>query len=158
MKINEINVAEIKPYAKNQKKHPEEQIRNIATSIEKYGFIQPVVLSAENEIVIGHGRYLAAKDLGMEKIPCTYAENLTDDQIRELRIIDNKLNESEWDIEALKMDLADLDFSDFELDFNLGDEDEPFVMEYEEEAPESFKEYGEDIETKCKCPKCGYEW
>lgn len=119
MDIKEINLADIKPYAKNQKKHPETQVKNIATSIQKYGFVQPVVLDTNNEVIIGHGRLLAAKQLKMKQIPCVYAENLTDEQIRELRVIDNKLNESEWDIDLLKTDLIDLSFSDFDIDFGI---------------------------------------
>lgn len=162
MIIKEVKLESIKAYSRNQKKHPDEQVDNIVKSIKKYGFVQPVVLSADNEIVIGHGRVLAAKKLEMENIPCVYADNLTEKQIRELRILDNKLNESEWDMDFLKTELDELDFSEFEIDFNLDTEaNEPFTMEYEDEevnAPEEFKEYGEDIETKCKCPKCGYEW
>ena len=123
MNITEMKLADIKPYEKNQKKHPEEQVKNIATSIKKYGFVQPIVLSADNEIIIGHGRYLAAKQMKLKDVPCVYADNLTEEQIRELRIIDNKLNESEWDIDFLKMDLEELDFSDFDIDFGLGDDD-----------------------------------
>lgn len=122
MEIKNVKVADIIPYAKNQKKHPDSQVKNIATSIKKYGFVQPVVLDANNEVIIGHGRLLAAKQLKMKQIPCVYAENLTDEQIRELRIIDNKLNESEWDTDLLSKDLFDLDFSDFDIDFGLNDE------------------------------------
>lgn len=162
MNITEIKLTDIKPYERNQKKHPDTQINNIATSIDKYGFIQPLVLSSENEIVIGHGRYLAAKKLNMETVPCVYAENLSEEKIKELRILDNKLNESEWDMELLKQELEELDFSEFDIDFEIALEEAeadymPEPME-EKDAPEEFKEYGEDIETKCKCPKCGYEW
>lgn len=70
---------------------------------------------------------MAAEKLGMGSVPVVYAENLTEQQIRELRILDNKLNESEWDIDKLKLDLSDLDFGDFEdlnFDIDLDSDDE----------------------------------
>ena len=125
MKIEEVKIADIKPYERNQKKHPESQVKNIAKSIEKYGFVQPIVIDKNNEIIIGHGRYMAGGDiLGMKTVPCVRAENLTEQQIRELRILDNKLNESDWDIDLLKEDLDDLDFDDFDIDWGE-DDDEP---------------------------------
>ena len=139
MIIEEVKITDIKPYERNQKKHPESQVKNIAKSIEKYGFVQPIVIDKNNEIIIGHGRYTAGGDiLGMDTVPCVRAENLTDKQIRELRILDNKLNESDWDIDNLKLDLDDLDFSDFEdlnfnLDFDLSEENHNVI---EDEAPE----------------------
>ena len=155
----DVRLKDIKPYEKNQKKHDDTQINNIAISIDKYGFVQPLVLDKDNNIIIGHGRYLAAEKLNMESVPAVYAENLTDEQIRELRILDNKLNESEWDIDKLKLDLEELDFSEFDIDFDLGDDISDFGdSEYSASAPDEFQEYGDDIETKCKCPKCGYEW
>lgn len=155
----DVRLADVKPYEKNQKKHDDTQVNNIAISIDKYGFVQPLVLDKDNNIIIGHGRYLAAEKLKMESVPVVYAENLTDDQIRELRILDNKLNESEWDIDKLKLDLEELDFSEFDINFDLGDDISDFGdSEYSASAPDEFQEYGDDIETKCKCPKCGYEW
>ena len=118
----DVRLADIKPYEKNQKKHDDTQVNNIAISIDKYGFVQPLVLDKDNNIIIGHGRYLAAEKLNMESVPAVYAENLTDEQIRELRIIDNKLNESEWDIDKLKLDLEELDFSEFDLSFDIPDQ------------------------------------
>ena len=127
MKIEEVKLSDIKPYAKNQKKHPETQVKNIAKSIQKYGFVQPIVIDKNNEIIIGHGRYMAGGDiLGMETVPCVRVENLTEEQIRELRIIDNKLNESDWDMDLLKDDLYDLNFDDFDIDFGLDEDDEEF--------------------------------
>lgn len=155
MKISEVSISEIKMYEKNQKKHPDEQINNIAISIDKYGFVQPLVLDSNNEIIIGHGRYLAAKKLGIEKVPSVYADNLSEEQIRELRIIDNKLNESEWDIENLKLDLEELDFSEFNIDFNL-----PEDIEFNEDALNNLFEDAEPKEKepkKIQCPHCG-EW
>lgn len=118
MKTKEIDIDKIKPYAGNQKEHPEKQIDNIATSIREFGFIQPLVLDKENEIVIGHGRYLAAQKLNMKTAPVIYVENLTKEQVRKLRIIDNKLNESDWIVEKLKAELEQLDFSGFDISFD----------------------------------------
>lgn len=151
----DVRLADIKPYEKNQKKHDDTQVNNIAISIDKYGFVQPLVLDKDNNIIIGHGRYLAAEKLGMGSVPAVYVENLTDEQIRELRILDNKLNESEWDVEKLKLDLEELDFSEFDLDFNL-----PEDVEFDEDK---LNNLFEDAETKDKepkqiqCPHCG-EW
>jgi site-specific DNA-methyltransferase (adenine-specific) len=117
MKIKDIDIDKIRPYAGNQKEHPEKQIENIATSIREFGFIQPLVLDKENEIVIGHGRFLAAQKLELKTAPVVYVENLTKEQVRKLRIIDNKLNESSWNVEKLKADLDELDFSEFDISF-----------------------------------------
>ena len=139
MIIEEVKIADIKPYERNQKKHPESQVKNIAKSIEKYGFVQPIVIDKNNEIIIGHGRYMAGGDiLGMKTVPCVRAENLTDKQIRELRILDNKLNESDWDIDKLKKDIDELDFSEFDLDFDLDFEQEldEAIEEEEKQKPE----------------------
>ena len=74
----------------------------------------------------------------MKTVPCVRAENLTDKQIRELRILDNKLNESDWDVEKLKADLDELDFSEFDLDFDLDFEKEldEIIEEEEKQKPE----------------------
>lgn len=117
MKIKDIDIDKIRPYAGNQKEHPKKQIENIATSIREFGFIQPLVLDKENEIVIGHGRFLAAQKLELKTAPVVYVENLTKEQVRKLRIIDNKLNESSWNVEKLKADLDELDFSEFDISF-----------------------------------------
>ena len=124
MKVQNIKIEVIKPYEKNTKKHPEAQIKNIAESIKQFGFIQPVVLDNNNEIIIGHGRYLASQLLGYEEIPCVFVENLTEEQVRKLRILDNKLNESEWDDDLLRLELEDLDFGDFDVDFGLDFEEQ----------------------------------
>lgn len=155
MKIEELKLADIKPYERNQKKHPDEQINNIAISIDKYGFIQPIVVDGNNEIVIGHGRYLAAKKLEIKNVPCVRVEDLDEEEIRKLRIIDNKLNESEWDIEKLKEDIDELDFSEFDIDFNLSED-----IAFDEEQLNNLFEDSEPKDKepkKIQCPHCG-EW
>lgn len=154
MKVQNIKIEVIKPYEKNTKKHPETQIKNIAESIKQFGFIQPVVLDNNNEIIIGHGRYLASQLLGYEEIPCVFVDNLSEEQVRKLRILDNKLNESEWDDDLLRLELEDLDFGDFEIDFGLEEE----VKFSEEELDEFFEDAGEQKAKEpktIKCPHCG---
>ena len=70
MIVNKINIQDIKPYKNNAKKHDETQIKNVAESIKQFGFVQPIVLDKNNEIVIGHCRYEASKLLGLEEVPC----------------------------------------------------------------------------------------
>ena len=135
MEVKEININDIKPYGKNAKKHDEKQIDNVAESIKRYGFIQPCVIDKNNVLVIGHCRLLAAKKLGLKTIPCVYVDTLTDDEVRQLRLLDNKLNESDWDFDLLAEEIADLDFSGFDIDWGIpADEEETEIVE--DEPPE----------------------
>ena len=125
MDIVDIDPKILIPYGKNAKKHDKVQIKDIATSIKKYGFKQPVLVDKDNVIVVGHGRILGALQLKLQTVPCLIADDLTDEQIKEYRILDNKLNESDWDLDLLSEELNVLDLSDFELDFDFDlDEEE----------------------------------
>lgn len=119
MEIVNIKVKDLKPYEKNAKKHNQEQIDNVAKSIEKYGFVQPLVVDKDNVVIIGHCRLEASKKLKLKEVPCVMADTLTDEQVKELRLLDNKLNESDWDFDLLSEELADLDMSDFEIDWGI---------------------------------------
>ena len=119
MNIKNIAVKDLIPYEKNTKKHDDVQINNVAESIKQYGFVQPIVIDKNNVVVIGHCRLLAAKKLKMTDVPCVCVEDLTEEQVRKLRIIDNKSNESDWDLDFLNEELLDLDFSDFNFDFGI---------------------------------------
>lgn len=124
MRITDRAVEEIRPYEKNAKKHPDEQIERIANSIREFGWQQPLVVDKNDVLVIGHGRLLAAKKLGLKTVPVIKAEDLTDEQIRALRLADNKTNESEWDFDLLGGELDgifDIDMSKF--GFNLEEDD-----------------------------------
>lgn len=124
MQITEINVNDIKPYAKNAKKHPAEQVDHIANSIREFGFRQPLVIDKDNVLVIGHGRLAAAKRLGYDTVPCVMADDLTDDQIKALRLADNKTNESDWDFDFLDIELDDIDIDMSQFGFDLGDDED----------------------------------
>ena len=101
-------VSEIKPYEKNAKAHPKKQVEQIAASIKSFGFVQPLVVDKNNVIVIGHGRLEAAKLLGMTEVPTISVENLSDEEVKALRLADNKLNESEWDMNLVIEELKGL--------------------------------------------------
>lgn len=159
MQIIEMNVDEIKPYEKNAKKHPPEQVEHIANSIKEFGYQQPLVVDKDNVLVIGHGRLLASKKLGIEKVPVVRADELTEEQIKGLRLVDNKLNESEWDFDLLNEELdsiLDLDMGEFGFDLDF-EEDEPTTQTIKQGKEINLDEY-EDENFECECPKCGFKF
>lgn len=130
---------ELIPYEKNAKIHDEHQIRNLVTSLKRFGWQQDCVITSDNVLVIGHGRQMAAMRIGCE-IPVHVidkkAEDLTDEDIRELRIADNQTNaETGFDFELLAQDLDGLDFDGFDFDFNMPEQEEEVEI-VEVEAPE----------------------
>lgn len=111
-----LSPADIKPYRKNAKKHPPEQVDKIAESIKQFGFRQNLVVDENNVLVIGHGRWLAARKLGLERVPCMKVYDLSEEQLKALRLADNRVAESEWDDDILKIeldDITDLNMADF---------------------------------------------
>ena len=124
MNIIQRELDSIRPYTANAKKHDATQVANVAESIRQYGFVQPIVIDRDGVIVIGHCRALAAKKLGMNEVPCVCVDDLTPEQVKALRIVDNKSNESPWDFDILPDELAELDLSDFDFDFGIDDEEE----------------------------------
>ena len=121
------------PYDKNAKIHDEKQIRNLVTSLQRFGWQQDCVVTSDNVLVIGHGRRLAAMRIGCE-IPVHVidkkAEELTDEDIRELRIADNQTNaETGFDFEMLQADLEGLTFDGFDFDFEFPEiPEEPILV------------------------------
>lgn len=139
------DIASVKPYARNAKKHDETQIANVAESIKQFGWQQPIVCDADGIIIIGHCRLLAAKKLGLKKVPVKTVDNLSEEQVKKLRALDNKLNESDWDFDLLAEDIGELDFSGFDIEWGLpADVEETEIVE--DEAPE----VDEESEPICK--------
>lgn len=127
--IKEVDVSDLIPYEQNAKKHPDKQVEHIANSIREFGFRQPLVIDKNNVVVIGHGRLLAAKKLGMKTVPVTYADDLSEEQIKALRLADNKTNESEWDEAIKKLELGsifDIDMSKFGFE-TIEEEQNPYT-------------------------------
>ena len=124
MKIETIPTADLIPYARNSRTHSDAQLAQIAGSIREFGFTNPVLIDAENGIIAGHGRALAAGKLGLAEVPCIRLAHLTETQRRAYVIADNKLAiNAGWDEELLGLELADLREMDFDLSI-LGFTDE----------------------------------
>ncbi len=142
MKILNLEIKNILPYQTNPRKN-DEAVNVVANSLEEFGFQQPLVLDANNVIVVGHTRFRAAKQLGLETVPCVIADHLSSEQINAYRIMDNKsaeyaswhdgllvqemasLLESNYDLELTGF--SNLELKDMGLDVNLGFVDEGFI-------------------------------
>ena len=158
MKIVDTPLGEIRPYGRNAKKHDAKQVANVAESIRQYGFVQPIVADGDGVIVIGHCRYAAAKKLGMATVPVVRVDELTPEQVDALRIVDNKTNESPWDIELLMEDLPRLDLDAFDFDFSLpeikgeaeedGGEHDGAVEDPPEQAADEYAEMAAEFAEK----------
>ena len=123
IEIKYKNIKELKPYKKNAKKHPKEQVERIANSIKEFGFTQPVIIDKDNCVVAGHGRILGAKKAGLKEVPTVKLESLTEEQIKAYRLVDNKTNESDWDFSLLDEELGiiaqDIDMELFGFDLDM---------------------------------------
>ena len=143
-----LPVPEVRPYEKNPRKNAE-AVKYVKASIEKFGFKQPIIVDSNRVIIAGHTRLEAAKSLGMAEVPCIVADDLTDAQVKALRLADNKVAEfSEWDLDLLGGELgelaeiSDIDMGDFGFDDNLdkiGDEEENETEEKGVNLSETFQ-------------------
>lgn len=121
------DIERLAPYAKNAKVHDKKQVAAIAASLKEFGWNQPISVDKDGSIIAGHGRRLAALSLGMDKVPVWIRDDLTPEQVRALRLVDNKVAEGGIDTEMFRKEMADLDFdmtsffSDKELDFTIAD-------------------------------------
>ncbi len=139
-KVNIINIQidDLKPYAHNPKTHPAEQVEKIARSISEFGFLVPILIDADNSIIAGHGRLMAARKLGLIEVPTIQVDHLTEAQIRAYRIADNRLTESAWDIELLESEIAILQDMDFDIDLTGFDDIELGELFPSDPEPEDF--------------------
>ena len=115
---------EITPYENNPRDN-DQAVDAVASSIKEFGFKVPIVIDAQGVIVAGHTRHKAAKKLGLEKVPCIVADDLSDEQIRAFRLADNKTAElADWNEDLLAQELAEIEDIDMTL-FGFGDEEKP---------------------------------
>lgn len=113
MNIIDIKINDLVPY-ENNPRFNEKAVEKVKASIKEFGFKVPVVVDKNNVIVAGHTRVKAAEQLGIEVVPCLVADDLTDEQIKAFRLVDNKVSEfAEWDFSKLEEEMAEL--GDFDL-------------------------------------------
>ena len=114
--VEHLPAAKIKGYARNARTHSETQIAGLVKLITELGFTNPLLIDEKNEIIAGHGRFEAAKQLGIDPIPCIRVRGLSQNQIRALRLADNKIQESGgWDEGLLRAELGELQAAKFDL-------------------------------------------
>lgn len=142
-------IKDLHPYRNNAKKHSKEQVEQIAKSIKEFGFTQPVLIDDNNNVIAGHGRILGAKKAGLKNVPTVCLNNLSEEQVKAYRLVDNKLNESDWNLKLLDEELEnifDIDMSFFGFDVDMTDEE---IDEALKEVSFKTKEKHEVI-IKCK--------
>lgn len=112
-----VDVKKLIPYARNARTHSDAQIAQIAGSIREFKFVNPVLLDKDFGIIAGHGRVLAARKLGLERVPCLMIEHLSETQKRAYILADNAIAlNADWDEALLKIELEELKLADFDLD------------------------------------------
>ena len=163
LKIVMIPIDQLTPYANNARKHTQKDVEQIKASILADGFNDPIGVWGEHNVIVeGHGRALACKELGYEKVACIRLDHLTDEQRKEYAIRHNRSAEfSTWDFQILAEEIAQLemegmDLSGLEFRLDRGEEtpmilDGSGAIEYGEEA------FGDD-KFQCECPVCGFRF
>lgn len=115
-KMVERKVADLIPYVNNSRIHSDDQVLQICSSIKEFGFTNPVLIDDENGVIAGHGRLLAAKKLGLDKVPCLVLADLSEAQKKAYVIVDNQLAlTSTWNMETLALEVEALQAEDFDL-------------------------------------------
>ena len=151
MNVKNILIKELYEYENNPRRISERAINAVAASIREFGFRIPIIIDSNNVIVCGHTRVKAAIKLGLKEVPCIVADDLTPEQIKAFRLVDNKTAElSGWDFEKLENELEVLDFDFSEFGFDLPDDVD--INSFFELSPEIEKDTEEKYIT---CPECG---
>tara|TARA_R110000824_G_scaffold225823_1_gene413536 strand:+ start:66 stop:1376 length:1311 start_codon:yes stop_codon:yes gene_type:complete len=133
MKIEQIKTSELIPYARNSRTHDERQVGQIAGSIREFGFTNPVLIDANNGIIAGHGRVLAAQTLSRDTVPCIRLDHLNEGQRKAYIIADNKLAlNAGWNDELLALELTELQGLNFDLGLTGFSEEEIADLLFEE--------------------------
>ena len=148
MKIEYLKIADIKPY-KNNPRNNDEAVDDVAASIREFGFKVPIVIDRNNVVVTGHTRLKASKKLGLKKIPCIRADDLSEDQIKAFRLADNKVAElATWDLGKLEIELENIELDMEAFGFELSPIEEQEPIDIDEDDDDGW--YGDERERTNK--------
>ena len=136
--VQEVSLEKLRPYERNAKKHGPGQVEKLKASILEFGFLTPCLIDSDYNLIAGHGRVMAAKELGIPSVPCVFIEGLTEEQRRAYILADNRLSElGEWDMELVMGELAELDELGFDTELTGFDfQVEPEITDDEDDVPE----------------------
>lgn len=149
-RFEKVDIDKLVPYARNARTHSKEQIAQLRSSLREFGFVSPVIIDSNYNIIAGHGRVAAAKEEGYKTVPCIFAENLTEAQKRAYILADNRLAmNASWDEEMLAVELSDLQADTFDVSL-LGFTDAE--LNKLSGAAESVKEDDFDVDEELKKP------
>lgn len=161
LKIEHVATDSLVPYARNPRTHTEAQVAQIAASIREFGWTNPILVDEDGGIIAGHGRLLAARKLGLSKVPTIKLAGLTKAQRKALVIADNKLAlNAGWDDEMLNLELEELDGLGFSIDLTGFSLDEFKAIAFTIDPPESSAREvdANGFNLEHKCPRCGFEF
>jgi len=161
LKIEMLPVSGLKPYERNSRTHSPIQIKQIEASIKEFGFTNPVLIDGKNGIIAGHGRVVAARNLGMASVPCVRLDHLTKAQKKAYIIADNQLAlNAGWDFDVLAVEIDELNDEGFDLDLLGFSKDElNELIGTPDFTPGTEDEQGRlDEKAPTVCPKCGHSW
>ena len=141
--IRTVGIESVKPYPNNAKKHPDRQIELLAKQIAE-GFDQPIVVDSEMVIIKGHGRLLASKKLGLKTVPIIVRDDLSSEQVKAARIADNKLAETDWDMDLLAQELEALELMESDLE-DLGFDEDELIKILDRDTSSYCEDGGDDV-------------
>ena len=120
-----ISIDKLVPYVNNARTHSAEQILKLRSSLREFGFVNPIIIDREFNVIAGHGRLMAAKEEGIEEVPCVFVDFLTDAQKKAYILADNRMAmDAGWDEELLKIEMEELQNLGYDLEFTGFDEKE----------------------------------